>query len=97
MRYFHVMSVARNGNLSANDKRGYVPAVEAGLVGDYVDGTPYAPCKESLVANMPFRFRKAMERATLWYRESTKQFCATLYGSRGAYLGTVYINRESVE
>ena len=41
-----------------------VPAIKQGLYGVYFNGAPYVPCVATLIEKAPYRFKKAIERAT---------------------------------
>lgn len=45
-----------------------VPAVEAGLVGDWFEGKPYQPDERAVFERLPYRYRKAFTRAMKWWQ-----------------------------
>lgn len=74
-------------------RRFHVPAVRAFLVGDYRDGLPYQPDGAAISAGLPFRYRAAFGRSSLWYGESL--FRADLNRKRdSAPMGTVFATLE---
>lgn len=75
-------------------KGGNVPSKEAGIVGFYHDGKPYRPDSDAIRALLPFRWRKAFDRAgVFWWNNSVpKQAYVVLRGRSGKYLTTIYAN-----
>ena len=73
-----------------------VHAVERGLTGVYRDGVPYGPNLTEVRECLPYRFRKAFDRAngTWWFvsGEEEKASYTTLRDRRGKYLATIYAN-----
>lgn len=72
-----------------------VNAIEnRGLCAYWHGGKNYKPCTDEARQALPYRWRKAFDRATLWTREdSARRFqCifATLNDRKGRYLATVY-------
>jgi len=69
-----------------------VSGVEAGVVGFYVDGKPYRPNNQEVRAALPFRYRKAFDRAhgAWWFNGNAAH--VALRSARGAHLVTLYAN-----
>mgnify|MGYP005821884279 CR=1 FL=1 len=72
-----------------------VPAKESGLVGDYHNGVPYQPDNSEVRLGLPYRYRKAFDRALKWWHESSMSgrslpLKCDLYTSKGAPMGTLY-------
>ena len=71
-----------------------VPALEAGLVGDYHGGKPYQPSRDATRQALPARYRKAFDRALSWW--ATKHASrhiplkCELRDSTGKPMGTLY-------
>ncbi len=68
------------------------PATEAGLVGFYDGGVPYHPNNEAVRAALPYRWRKAFDRAdsAWWFNEAGTTATAKIHTARGRYLTTRY-------
>jgi hypothetical protein len=73
-----------------------VKAAERGLTGVYREGKPYGPDMSAVRECLPFRFRKAFDRAggTWWFisGEEERASYVTLRDRRGKYLATIYAN-----
>ncbi len=69
-----------------------VPAVHAGLVGFYDAGIPYRPDNDAVRAALPYRWRKAFDRAdsAWWFNEAGTTATAKIHTARGRYLTTIY-------
>ena len=72
-----------------------VPAVDTGgMVGHYVDGKCLTPDAAAVRAALPYRYRKAFDRAggCFWFNahDNWAPSCLRLIGSRGQWLNTVY-------
>ncbi|WP_316227726.1 hypothetical protein [Bradyrhizobium sp. SZCCHNR3015] len=54
-----------------------VPGTEAGLVGCYDGGIPYRPNNEAVRAALPYRWRKAFDRAggAWWFNGDSAHVC----------------------
>lgn len=48
-----------------------VPAHEAGLVGDWFKGKPYQPKRDEVRDRLPYKYRKAFDRAMTWWQEQS--------------------------
>lgn len=91
MRYHFVF--APNDPRYSRD--GFVPALEAGLVGDYVDGMPYKPDHgDILVDQLPAQYRQSTRRAIhLWYQDGLRQFYLPLMDrDNRKRIGTIYFH-----
>lgn len=74
-----------------------IGATQAGLVGVYRDGKPWAPCPASVRAILPHYWRKALDRAgAFWFPddESSPAYLV-LRDTRGRYLSTIYANARA--
>jgi hypothetical protein len=72
-----------------------VPAVEAGLVGDYHDHKPYQPDSRAVFERLPFKYRKAFKRALGWWQDNSMSgrslpLKCDLVTLKGKPLGTLY-------
>lgn len=71
-----------------------VPAVEAGVIGHYDAGVPYAPSMADLRLALPYCYRKALDRSggSFWFdgNSNDKPAYLTLRDARGRFLNTVY-------
>lgn len=72
-----------------------VPAVEAHIVGDYHNHKPYQPDTRAIHDRLPFKYRKALNRALGWWQEKSMSGRAMplkcdLVTLRGKPLGTLY-------
>ena len=45
-----------------------IDAVESGIVGNYHEGKPYQPNMNELRQEIPFRFRKSLDRSLGWWQ-----------------------------
>jgi hypothetical protein len=71
-----------------------IPAHVAGLVGDYHQGIPYAPSPREVLERLPYRYRKAFNRAIGWWRTGHSSrplpLKCDLKGFNGKDLGTLF-------
>ena len=75
-----------------------VKPVEAGLVGVYVNGVPYAPDKAAIRDALPHYLRKAFDRAAgtdtrggFWFDTNDRAYCKlTPSKGRGGVLATIW-------
>ena len=72
-----------------------VPAKEAGLVGDYHNGTPYQPLNSEVRQALPYAYRKAFDRAMKWWHVHTMSgrrmpLKCDLWTLRGKPMGTLF-------
>ena len=75
--------------------RAQAPAVEAGVVGDWYQGKPYQPDPVVVRATLPYRYRKAFDRALKWWQTDSMSGRAMplkcdLVTLRGKPLGTLF-------
>jgi hypothetical protein len=72
-----------------------VPAKPVGIVGDYHNGTPYQPDTDDVRAALPHAYRRAFDRAALWWQQNSMSgrhmpLMRELYGVNGKPLGTLF-------
>ena len=71
-----------------------IPAWQAALCGDYYEGVPYAPSPREVLQRLPYRYRKAFDRAIGWWQTTPAgrpvPLRCDLKGLRGKTLGTLY-------
>jgi len=92
------MSLTYNVQLNANGVirfRATVDAKEAGIVGDYLNGVPYQPDNAQVIAAIPYRYRKAFQRALKWWQTDSMSgrslpLMCRLETLRGKPMGTLY-------
>lgn len=72
-----------------------VPAVEAGIVGDWFNGKPYQPNTSDVESALPFHYRKAFRRALKWWQTDSMSgrlmpLKCDLVTLRGKPMGTLF-------
>lgn len=84
--------------LWSGEKRGMrkarIPAVaSAGLCGHWRNGVLFVPCRDSIRAALPYHYRKAFDRAAIWYdkHDDSRPAVANLASARGVHLLTIYL------
>lgn len=78
-------------------KGGRVPAVEAGLIGFYVEGVPYKPDHDAVRALVPAKWRKAFDSSgNFWWPKegNAGQAYMALTDTKGRRLTTIYANAQ---
>lgn len=81
--------------LWSGEKRGMrkarISAVESrGLCGHWRNGALLVPCRDSIRAALPYRYRKSFDRASMWYQDRGPTVCH-LASTRGKSLVTIYL------
>ncbi len=83
-------------NICGTGFKGFaVTGQPAGLVGYYVAGEPYRPNEDQVRAALPFRLRKAFDRAAFnwWFDRDNDRACyRQLRRRNGTFITTVYAN-----
>lgn len=83
-------------DITGEDIKGFaVDSVEAGMIGCYRDGKPYRPNNEAVRAALPYRYRRAFDRAhgAWWFNGDSAH--VALRGYRGNYMVTLYANPKA--
>lgn len=85
---------AKDARFKTTDPRGHylatVHAVEAALVGAWIDGKPYTPDTEAVLAAMPNNWRKAFGRGNgVWFVRDSNLACCTLRNVKGERIAEV--------
>lgn len=72
-----------------------VPAVPAGIVGDWFEGKPYQPDSAQVESVLPYAYRKAFRRTLKWWQSDSMSgrsmpLKCDLYTLRGKPMGTLF-------
>jgi len=102
---FDMRSFAQSSKryLHLSDPRGHYLGTVGAIRAPALSGVWDDEAKEIVVADraamrscVPHYWRKAFDRAQIWYRKGEPKGSITLYSARGQLLGTIYLTAKAV-